>query len=148
MKIGILLVLSFLFVSACNSPKGEPTETEAVEKNVAAVTIPLKKPGDFAHTVYIWLKDPENQEVRTKFEESVMRFIADLPYAAWAHFGTPIDSGRNDVDVSYTYALLVTFEKESDLDTYANDPVHLALIEEVGDRIEKILIYDSANILE
>lgn len=96
----------------------------------------------FAHTVLFWLKDPENPEVRKKFEAEAKQLIATSKYAHFGHFGKPADTDRPVVDNSYTYSMIVTYESQEDHDAYQVEDAHKHFLEQCKPLWEKVLIYD------
>ena len=104
------------------------------------------KNGDFIHTVFFWLKNPDNKSDRQAFEKSIKKFIDNSEFIKTKHLGTPADTHRDVVDNSYTYCLMVTFASKEDHDKYQAEPVHKKFVEESSHLWEKVLIYDSVNI--
>ncbi len=114
--------------------------------DIAAVQIQTKMSGNFAHTVFFWLKNPKSQSDRTKFEASITKFINNSKYVRTKYLGVPAGTNRSVVDNSYTYSLLVTFDNKEDQDKYQAEDVHNVFIAEVGDLWEKVVVYDSLNV--
>lgn len=103
--------------------------------------------GNFAHIVFFWLKNPDNKEHRTSFEASLTKFINASKYIQTKHIGTPAATDRAVIDSSYTYCLMLTFANKSDQDAYQIEPVHKQFIAESAELWEKVVVYDSENIL-
>jgi len=127
MKILTLIVL----ITISNSIKARAQETTQ---------------GDFAHVVFFWLKNPDNQEDRDKFETSLKKFINSSNYIKSKHVGTPADTDRDVIDNTYTYCLIATFKDKADQDKYQEEQVHKVFIEESQDLWEKVVVYDSESI--
>lgn len=104
--------------------------------------------GKFAHSVYFWLKEPENKEDRIAFEKSLFNFINQSVYIKTKHVGLPATTNREVIDSSYTYSLLVTFDTEADHDLYQEEPNHKQFISECSNLWKKVLVYDSENIID
>ncbi|MEP6793103.1 MAG: Dabb family protein [Saprospiraceae bacterium] len=104
--------------------------------------------GNFYHVVYFWLKNPSSAEDRSKFESSLIRFLNASEYITTQHVGTPAATDRAVIDRSYTYSLIVSFKDKAAQDAYQNEDVHKAFIKECEPLWEKVLIYDSENILK
>nr|WP_299340697.1 Dabb family protein [Allomuricauda sp.] len=102
----------------------------------------------FTHTVFFWLKDPDDKEVRKKFEASLKNFLANSKFAKTNFIGTPPKATRDVVDGSFTYSLIVTFESAEAQDGYQNEEAHLVFIEECKDLWEKVLVYDALGLKE
>ncbi|RJE70316.1 Dabb family protein [Reichenbachiella sp. MSK19-1] len=100
----------------------------------------------FSHSVLFWLKDPENQEVRTQFETEAKKLIASSEYAHFGHFGTPAGTDRPVVDNSYTYSMIVTFESKEDHDKYQVEPAHLHFIDQCKVLWTKVQVYDAISL--
>jgi len=102
--------------------------------------------GDFVHMVYFWLKEPDNDNIREKFSNSLIDFVKTSEDIKSFHLGTPADTYRPIIDTSYTYCLIVTFSSIDEHDKYQVDPVHKKFLKEFKDSWEKVLIYDSKSI--
>ncbi len=106
-------------------------------------------PGDFAHAVYFWLKNPDSQDDRAAFEQSLFKFLEASEFIVRKHVGRPAATTHRDVvDGSYTYSLLLTFKNAEDESKYQEEAVHLQFIDESKHLWTKVLVYDSENILE
>ena len=103
-------------------------------------------PGDYAHTVYFWLHNPNNPDERKAFEASLSAFIDQSPYITTKHIGIPAKTDREIIDTSYTYSLLLTFKDKAAQDLYQEEPAHKQFIAESSHLWSKVLIYDSENI--
>lgn len=101
---------------------------------------------NFVHTVYIWLKNPQNQEDRKSFEESLDKFLKASKYAKTNFVGTPAGTDREVVDNSYTYSIVVTFSSKEEQDLYQSEKAHLMFIEESSPLWNKVQIYDSVGL--
>ena len=128
-----LLILPLILVLFSGSPK---EKSQTMEQ------------GNFAHTVFFWLKNPDNQADRAAFEKSLKKFINQSIYIKTKHIGVPAATDRDVIDNSYTYSLLLTFAHKADQDTYQEEPAHKVFIAESSDLWEKVLVYDSENILK
>ena len=102
----------------------------------------------FAHTVYFWLKDPDNNEDRAKFEMELKKFLQTSAYAKTNFIGTPPKATREVVDGSFTYSLIVTFESAAAQEGYQKEQPHLDFITACKDLWEKVMVYGSNGIPE
>lgn len=102
----------------------------------------------FAHTVYFWFKEPNNQADRAKFESSLKTFLKNSKFAKTNFIGTPPAATREVVDGSFTYSLIVTFESAEAQEGYQNEQPHLTFIEECKHMWEKVIVYDSFGLKE
>ena len=97
----------------------------------------------FTHVVYFWLKSPDDQTDRAKFEQSLKSFLDKSKFAKTNFIGTPPKAVRDVVDDSFTYALIVTFESPEAQEDYQNEEAHLNFIAECKDLWEKVIVYDA-----
>ncbi len=104
--------------------------------------------GKFAHSVFFWLKQPKNKADRAAFEKSLTNFINQSVFIKTKHIGIPADTNREVIDSSYSYSLLLTFENKQDHDSYQEEPNHKQFIKESSHLWEKVMVYDSKNILD
>ena len=134
MKHFILLWMLVLFVSSCTKEQSKDSLQKA--------------PGDFAHVVYFWFENPENESERAAFEKSLFKFLNSSAYIVTKHVGTPAATTHRDVvDGSYTYSILLTFKNKADQDLYQEEEVHIKFIEESSHLWKRVVVYDSENIL-
>lgn len=107
-----------------------------------------QKMGDFYHVVYFWLKNPSSPEDRHTFETSLIRFLNASEHISTKHVGVPAATDRPVIDHSYTYSLIVTFKDKAAQDAYQIEDVHKAFIKECEPLWQKVIVYDSENILK
>ncbi len=101
---------------------------------------------NFSHTVFFWLKNPDNQADRTAFETSLRKFLDNSGYAKTKFIGTPPKASRDVVDGSFTYSLIVTFESAEAQQQYQDEAPHKLFIEESSGLWTKVIVYDSKSI--
>ena len=101
---------------------------------------------NFAHTVYFWLKNPDNQEDRKAFKTSLKKFLDNSAYAKTKFIGTPPRASRDVVDGSFTYSLIATFESAEAQQKYQDEAPHKLFISESEHLWEKVIVYDSSEI--
>jgi len=150
MKNLSIVLLGLVLLMGCGEVKKEEAVQEEAKVTVATAETVIKQAemGDYAHVVYVWLKDPESETARVVFEAAMDKFANNIPYATSVHFGKPAKTSSEMIDSSYTYSFIVTFKNRADLDRYAADPVHDTFKEETGDLWGKVVIYDSVNLLD
>lgn len=102
----------------------------------------------FVHTVFFWLKNPDNKEDRIAFETSLKKFIYSSKYTNTNFIGIPAKTPRDVVDNSYTYSLIVTFNSKEQQDEYQKEDVHLAFIERSQHLWDKVIVYDGISLSE
>lgn len=100
----------------------------------------------FAHTVYFWLANPDNQEDRGAFEKSLQKFLDNSDYAKTSFIGVPPRASRDVVDGSFTYSLIVTFESAEAQQNYQDEAPHKLFIEESSKLWTKVIVYDSKGV--
>ncbi len=101
---------------------------------------------NFAHTVYFWLANPDNQEDRAAFETSLKKFLDLSAYAKTNFIGTPPSAGRDVVDGSFTFSLIVTFESADAQQKYQDEAPHKLFIEESSHLWTKVIVYDAMGL--
>lgn len=100
----------------------------------------------FAHVVYFWFKNPDNQDDRAKFEASLKKFLDNSQYAKTKFIGKPPKAIRAVVDDSFTYSLVLTFDSAEAQAAYQVEAPHLVFVRECEDLWEKVIVYDSEGI--
>jgi len=100
----------------------------------------------FTHVVYFWLKQPDNDTDRAKFEAAVKQFMEDSQYAKTRFVGVPPKATRDVVDDSFTYSLILSFESAEAQEKYQAEPAHKAFVETCKDLWEKVIVYDSVPV--
>lgn len=131
MKKTIFTLLLLIFTIASNG------QTEETMREFDA---------NFAHTVYFWLANPDNQKDRAAFETSLKKFLDHSAYAKTHFIGTPPRASRDVVDGSFTYSLIVTFESGDAQQKYQDEAPHKLFIEESSHLWTKVIVYDSTSI--
>lgn len=101
---------------------------------------------NFAHTVYFWLKNPDNASDRQAFETSLRTFLDNSAYAKTQFIGKPPSASRDVVDGSFTYSLIVTFESAEAQQQYQVEAPHKKFVEESSGLWTKVIVYDSQGI--
>ena len=140
MKTLFIIGLFVLFLN-CNTKQESKT-------NIETSKITMNTPGNFAHTVYFWLKNPENEADRKAFETSLKKFVSTSEYITSKHIGKPAaTTDRGVVDGTYTYSLLLTFKDKATQDLYQEEPAHKLFLKESANLWSKVVVYDSENIL-
>jgi len=128
--------LAVLICTSCNQ-----TSDTNTSKNLSQDCI-----GSFAHNVYFWLENPENEDDKELFVTQLNEFIKQSAYVQTAHIGTPVPSERDVVDGSYTYSLVLTFANKEAQDLYQDEPAHKELIKQTRHLWKRIVVYDSEQI--
>ncbi len=100
----------------------------------------------FAHTVYFWLNNPNNQDDRKAFETSLQKFLSHSQYAKTKFVGKPPKASRDVVDGSFTYSLIVTFESADTQQKYQDEASHKVFVEESSHLWTRVIVYDSIKV--
>ena len=111
------------------------------EKSIAN-QIPIKNV--FIHHVFFWLKEPDNAEARTRFENGLQLLIT-IPQIQSSHVGVPVKSNREVVDDSFTYSYIAFFKNREDQAIYQTHPTHLQFIEDCQTLWKKVIVYDAMD---
>ena len=101
--------------------------------------------GSFVHIVYFWLKNPDDENDRRSFKESLEGFVDNSDYIVSVFIGTPAKTDRIVVDSTYTFSLMVTFNSKADHDSYQVEQGHLTFIEESSRLWDRVQVYDSIS---
>ena len=103
---------------------------------------------NFAHVVYFWFNNPDDQEGKKRFEASLNKFLKNSKFAKTNFIGTPPKAVRDVVDDSFTYNLIVTFESAEAQESYQSEEAHLTFIEECKDLWAKVIVYDAQGVAQ
>ena len=101
---------------------------------------------NFVHTVFFWLKNPDNTSDREEFKASLEKFLNSSLYAKTKFIGTPPKATRDVVDGSFTFSMTVSFDSAESQAKYQTEPAHLTFIEESSKLWTKVIVYDSQGI--
>lgn len=99
--------------------------------------------GRFVHTVFFWLKNPDNKAEKKQFVEGTRNFLSQVDVIKSIHLGEPAGTPREVVDNSYHVCLVVTFDSKEDQDIYQKHEAHLQYIEENKHLWTRVQVYDS-----
>lgn len=127
-----ILTFALLLVTAITFPQSDDTVNEF--------------DSNFAHVVYFWFNDPDDEQARERFEASLRKFLDNSKYAKTNFIGTPPKAVRDVVDDSFTYNLIVTFESAEAQEGYQKEEAHITFIEECKDLWKKVIVYDAQGI--
>jgi hypothetical protein len=105
----------------------------------------VKLSGTLIHHVFFWLKEPQNNEYRRRFEKALDELVK-VKTIKISHIGIPASTEKRDVvDHSYTYSLLVMFGSREDQEEYQVDPIHKKFVDDNSWLWSKVLVYDSVD---
>ncbi|MDO8940645.1 MAG: Dabb family protein [Methylicorpusculum sp.] len=107
----------------------------------SAITLAeISKP--ITHVVIVWLKEPGNEETKTRYIEESKR-LNDLPGIIARHTGVIAPSGRPIADESFDVAVTVTLKDKKALDAYLAHPKHKQILhEKLQPLVKKVVTYD------
>lgn len=95
------------------------------------------------HYVLFWLKEELGEQDVVKFAD-FFEELRKIPTIRSLEYGRPAKTNIRDVvDNSFTYNLLVRFDKMEDINVYEKHPIHLAAIEKFKHNWGKVVVHDS-----
>lgn len=107
----------------------------------------LQLKGTLVHHVFFWLKEPKNPEVRRQFEKAIDALLK-VETIKLSHVGVPASTEERDVvDHTYTYSVMTFFDSQEGQDIYQVHPIHLKFIEENSHLWNKVVVYDSVDLV-
>lgn len=98
----------------------------------------------FVHTVFFWLKHPENQDDHKALRAGLESLRAVTEISA-AYIGTPAETRRPVIDHSYDFSITFAFADKAAHDVYQTHPVHLAFVDKCAHLWERVKIYDAVG---
>ncbi len=99
----------------------------------------------FIHTVLFWTKENISLEESADFEDGLASLRA-IETIREFYIGTPADTDRPVIDSSYSYALIIHFDNESDQNIYQEHTIHHDFIKKNAQYWTKVLVYDCVTI--
>ena len=100
--------------------------------------------GAVTHVVAFWLNDSGNARDRDELI-AACRALGEIPGVKEVRVGEVLPSTRPVVDSTYDVGLVITFEDARAMQDYGPHPIHQKLVQGMGPRIRKFVIYDFAN---
>ncbi|GAB3979554.1 Dabb family protein [Spirosoma terrae] len=98
----------------------------------------------FVHTVFFWLKHPENQDDH-KALRAGLETLKDVKDISAAYIGTPADTRRPVIDHSYDFSLTFVFNDKAAHDAYQVHPIHEAFVHNCSHLWERVQVYDAVS---
>jgi hypothetical protein len=121
-RVGITCLLLLLLF--CNTATAEFTDRGVV------------------HTVYLWLKDPGNQQHRERLLTATDR-LRTIPGVEEIRFGEVIESSRDIVDDSFDVGIYFYFSDIASMNRYLVHPLHRKVVEQaIKPVVERIVVHD------
>ena len=100
--------------------------------------------GAVTHVVVFWLNDSGNARDRDGLI-AACHALKDIPGVKDVRVGEVLPSTRPVVDSTYDVGLVITFEDARAMQEYGPHPIHQKLVQGMGPRIRKFVIYDFVN---
>jgi Stress responsive A/B Barrel Domain len=98
----------------------------------------------FVHTVFFWLKNPDNAAEKAQLEAG-LRSIAAVDTIKTAYIGQPAATNRGVIDASYSFSITFIFDNAEAESVYQTHPTHLAFVESCKHLWEKVIVYDAVG---
>jgi hypothetical protein len=99
------------------------------------------------HTVYLWLKNPGNQQQRNQLLTATDRLSA-IPGVLEIRYGEVIESDRAIVDDSFDVGIYFYFSDEAAMNSYLVHPLHKKVVEQdIRPVVERIVVHDFTDTL-
>jgi Stress responsive A/B Barrel Domain len=98
----------------------------------------------FVHTVFFWLKNPDNAAEKAQLETG-LRSLTAIDAIKTAYIGQPASTNRGVIDTSYSFSITFIFDNKEDQDVYQVHPIHLAFVESCKHLWEKVIVYDAVS---
>ncbi|QHV98364.1 Dabb family protein [Spirosoma endbachense] len=98
----------------------------------------------FVHTVFFWLKHPENRDDHDALRAGLESLKAVQEISA-AYIGTPAETRRPVIDHSYDFTLTFVFTDKAAHDAYQVHPIHEAFVASCSHLWERVQVYDGVS---
>lgn len=98
----------------------------------------------FVHTVFFWLKHPEEQADRDALRAGI-ETLRSIDHMDAAYIGVPADTRRQVIDHSYDFSITFVFADKQTHDAYQEHPVHLKFVEDCAHLWERVRVYDAVS---
>ncbi len=98
----------------------------------------------FVHTVFFWLRHPENTDDRNDLHAG-LESLRSINAMQAVYIGKPADTRRPVIDHSYDFSLTFVFADKAAHDAYQDHPVHQEFVAECGHLWERVQIYDAVS---
>jgi hypothetical protein len=102
--------------------------------------------GIFIHHVYFWLAEPTNKIHKKLLTEGLQK-LSSVKTIQRFHIGQPANTSRDVIDSSYSLSWILIFKNAADQDSYQTDPIHLRFVDECKHLWNRVVVYDSVDVL-
>ncbi len=96
----------------------------------------------FVHTVFFWMKNPDNQEDKAAFHTGLLK-LAEIENIQTAYIGQAAATDREVIDNTYQFSITFIFDSKANQDIYQDHPDHHAFINNCSQYWERVLVYDA-----
>jgi len=98
----------------------------------------------FVHTVFFWLKHPENNDDRSALAAGLetLKGVQDI---SAAYIGKPAETRRPVIDHSYDFSITFVFADKAAHDVYQEHPIHLKFVADCAHLWERVQVYDAVS---
>ena len=100
----------------------------------------------FLHHVLFWLHENLAEDDVFKFE-AAMHTLLQIEHVHTGYISKPTGTNKEEIERSYTYAVLLLFNSKAEHALYQPHPVHRKFIDECAHLWSKVLIFDSVSIM-
>ena len=99
------------------------------------------------HHVFFWLKNPASKEDLNKLVEG-LQTLKNIETVRQIHISVPASTEHRDVvDSSFSASELLFFDDLAGQKIYQDHPVHLKFVENCSHLWQKVIVYDSVDIV-
>ncbi len=128
-------------LAACASPTSKQENDQTNENQETNTT--MENNEVIAHYVLFWLNDGLSEQEISDFA-NFFEELKTIPEIKSLHYGRAAATHARDVvDNSFTYNLLVFFDRMDDINVYETHPTHLAAIDKYSKFWNKVVVHDS-----
>lgn len=96
----------------------------------------------FVHTVYFWLKNPENEANQQQLLQGLKK-LSSIEEIRDAYIGKPAETRREVIDSTYSLSITFVFDNAEDQDVYQSHIEHLKFIDDCSHLWQKVQVYDA-----
>ena len=96
----------------------------------------------FIHTVYFWLSDAADENVKKRMIADCTELLSKIPTARKVWAGVPAMTPRDVVDNSYSVGLTVILDDSPGHDVYQKHPLHTDFIKANKPHWKRVQVYD------
>ncbi len=106
--------------------------------------MPVQKTG-FTHTVFFWLKNPENTSDREALQAGLLK-LAQIDLIQEAFVGKVADTNREVIDSTYDFSITFLFANSENQEAYQTNADHYTFIDNCSHLWKKVQVYDAISL--